>query len=252
MEFVQQIKAQCEKAIKLPSKGKERAESIRTIAVEEDGTLHSYWEKLYGPEGVTQALLEATHAFRELRLDLEYGDYLALNCERYRSSDVTGTEWKSHPEMQWPDVDDQLTEEEKALEHYRQLLRADIADRRYPDTPWLDSIQKAAKIAQMQPEDIRFEIQYYAKRNRLAHSNVKEMVNKADFYSLASQILADKKRLGEIYGDTSRVLDYRLAIGRLESEWYEKPSYYDKEGVLRIQLNAKGRAKEAIQFRANQ
>ena len=54
--------------------------------------LHSYWEKIHGANGTMTALVDATHAFREMRLDIEYGDYLAINCERYRRSDMTGTE----------------------------------------------------------------------------------------------------------------------------------------------------------------
>ena len=41
-EFIQQMRSQCEKALKLPSKSKERQESIRSTSVH-DGLLHSYW-----------------------------------------------------------------------------------------------------------------------------------------------------------------------------------------------------------------
>lgn len=40
--FIQHLKAQCEKALKLPKKGKEREESLKSIGVA-DGMLHSYW-----------------------------------------------------------------------------------------------------------------------------------------------------------------------------------------------------------------
>ena len=38
-----------------------------------------------------------------------------------------------------------------------------------PPTPWLKSIDKAAKSTNVKPADVRFEIQHYAKRNALAH-----------------------------------------------------------------------------------
>ena len=114
---------------------------------------------------------------------------------------------------------------------------------KYPETPWLASLKRAAAIANMDPDDIRFEIHYYAKRNRLVHSNVKAMINSARFGALAEQILADKRRLGQIYGDNRRSLDYRLAIDRLEGEWFDKPSFIGNDGVVHFMPNAKAQAK---------
>ncbi|KAL8819568.1 MAG: hypothetical protein Q9191_007709 [Dirinaria sp. TL-2023a] len=95
----------------------------------------------------------------------------------------------------------------------------------------------------MRPEDIRFEIHSYAKRNRLVHSNIKTMINRGDFGDLAEQIVLDKRRLTELYTDSRKVIAYRLAIGRLEDEWYEKKSYIDDNGKIKFLLNEKGQAK---------
>ena len=135
-----------------------------------------------------------------------------------------------------------MVKEEEELDRYRRN-GGKQGGMEYPNTPWLNSIEKAATIAKMRPEDIRFEIHHYAKRNRLVHSNVKMMINKGHFGPLAHQIVNDKRRLTELYSDSRRVIAYRLAIGRLESEWYAKRSYIDEDGEIIFQLNEKGIAK---------
>jgi len=184
--------------------------------------------------------VEATHAFRELRLDLEYGDYLALGCQRYRASDMAGLQWKVHPEMQWPEVDAEIEREEEVLERWRHEGGRQAGEPR-PPTPWIKSVEQATKIANMATEDVRFEIQHYAKRNSLAHSKIKNLINSADFYPLACQIIKDKKNLVEIYGNNpGRQVGYRLAIGRVEEEWFRSPCYIDTDGRVRYVLSEKG------------
>ncbi len=135
-----------------------------------------------------------------MRLDLEYGDYLALACQRYRANDMAGLQWKLHPEMQWPEVDAEIEREEEVIKIWRHEGGRQAGEPR-PPTPWIKSVEQAAKIANMVPEDVRFKIQHYAKRNALAHSEVKNLINNADFDLLARLILKDRKNLVEIYGN---------------------------------------------------
>ena len=181
--------------------------------------------------------------FRELRLDLEYGDYLAVRCERYKREDMNGLEWKLHPEMQWPDVDRELAKEDESLEQYRREGGRETGDP-YPETPWLNSVAKAAMIAKMDPSAVRFEIHHYAKRNNLVYSEVKKMINHAQFEALGRQIVAGKRILKEMSGDNTRmVVEYRLAIGHLENEWFKSACWLDQDGVFHINMNERAIAK---------
>ena len=61
-------------------------------------------QRFHSADGGCHALVEATHIFREIRLDLEYGDHLAVRCQKYRANDMAGLGWELHPEVQWPQV----------------------------------------------------------------------------------------------------------------------------------------------------
>lgn len=45
-------------------------------------------------------LMDATHAFKEVKPNLKYDDSTVVNCERYRRADMTEIEWKNHSDMQ--------------------------------------------------------------------------------------------------------------------------------------------------------
>jgi hypothetical protein len=114
-----------------------------------------------------------------------------------------------------------------------------------PPTSWLKSIDKAAKIANMKPADVRFEIQHYAKRDALAYSKIKNLINTAEFETLARQIIKDRQNLAEIYGNNpGRQVGYRLAIGRVEEEWFDQPCYIEKDGRVRYVLSDKALKKQ--------
>lgn len=107
------------------------------------------------------------------------------------------------------------------------------------------SIDKAAKIANMKPADVRFEIQHYAKRDALAYSMIKNLINTAEFETLARQIIKDRQNLAEIYGNNpGRQVGYRLAIGRVEEEWFDQPCYIENDGRVRYVLSDKALKKQ--------
>ena len=116
---------------------------------------------------------------------------------------MNGLEWKLHPEMQWPDVDRELAKEDELLEQYRRKSGRETGDL-YPETPWLNSVVKVARIAKMDPSAVRFKIHHHAKPNNLVHSEVEKM-DHAQFEALGRQIVADKTNLTEMFGDNIRM-----------------------------------------------
>ncbi|KAL8734971.1 MAG: hypothetical protein Q9181_002994 [Wetmoreana brouardii] len=228
--LIQNLKRQCEKALKLPKKGKERDAAIEQITIQDD-FLHSYWERVYGPQGLCNALVEATHAFREIRLHIEYGDYLAVACRKYRTEKMNNLLFKINSQMQWPEINAEIEKEEERVREWK-FEGGFASGKPHPDVPWLRDTRLAADRYGMTVEDVRFEIRKYAKRNQICHSEVKKMIDRAQFQHLGEQILRDKATLNDIYGqNTGTVIDYRMAIGRIQDEYFDR-LYRDKEGFV--------------------
>ncbi|KAI4251953.1 MAG: hypothetical protein LQ352_004559 [Teloschistes flavicans] len=80
-------------------------------------------EKIHGENGIVPALAEATYAFRELRMDIEYGDYLDYICERYR-----------HKNMK------DLEKEDLALANYVEYGRYHGRSHPHTDTAWFGEL----------------------------------------------------------------------------------------------------------------
>lgn len=97
---------------------------------------------------------------------------------------------------------------------------------------FLDSCKTAARICGDRTwDDMRWEIGAYAKRNNMAHPKAKKLLASGDFASLAEQLVRDKKTLKEIYGGNPRkMIEYLLAIGRLEQESFERPPCHHRDG----------------------
>ena len=68
------------------------------------------------------------------------------------------------------------------------ISNVQIDTSRFDDMPWLDDMEKAAKILIVQAKDVRFEIAAYAKRDRLCHSNIKDMIRRAQWEKLAARL----------------------------------------------------------------
>ena len=206
-------------------------------------------ERIHGPQGTCDALVEAVHAFRDIRLDLEYGDYLAIACRKYRTNEMSDMMWKTHPEMDWQDVEAEMATEDRDMKEWIQAQRRG-SSAPAPPTPWLDDLARAAARLGMKKTDVRFEIASYAKRNSLVHSNVESLILEARFAELATHIVRDKENLNKLYGDNPRiVIDYRLAIGRLESEWFNAPSFRNHDGIVRCIPSEKARKREVKLFK---
>lgn len=78
-DFIQKIKRNCQEALKLNRKSKDFAKLQADIAID-SGMLRSRFDETHGPEGLCETIIHASNAMLELRLKIEYGDYLAINC----------------------------------------------------------------------------------------------------------------------------------------------------------------------------
>ncbi|KAL8691833.1 MAG: hypothetical protein Q9218_003032 [Villophora microphyllina] len=88
-------------------------------------TLTTSNDRFDGREGLHAALVEAIHAFWEVQLHLEYGDYLAVTYKKYQTKEIDGFLWRVHNEMQWPEVNAEMVEEEKRVRKGRDNGRSE-------------------------------------------------------------------------------------------------------------------------------
>lgn len=92
-------------------------------------------------------------------------------------------------------------------------------------------------------DDVRFEIHHYAKRNRLVHSEVENLINDAEFDALAAQIVKDKENLSNLYGGDAQIQrQYRAAIARIEEEYFDE-CFRAQNGVFKCFLTEKAESK---------
>ncbi|KAL6713721.1 hypothetical protein ACLMJK_008213 [Lecanora helva] len=68
-----------------------------------DDEMHSRYEKTRGKDGLCSALVELFNAMVELRLQAEYGDYLACTCTALKEDRMKDLKWKIE-KLDWQDI----------------------------------------------------------------------------------------------------------------------------------------------------
>ena len=237
MGFIQDIKKQCVDLVQGKGSKKEREAKINKLRIDED-MLDSRFHEVHGPDGLCDTLMENAALMIEIRLKVEYGDYLAVSLAKLKEPKFEGFQWKIHPKLSWVDVG-RLLKKEKA-EMDRHLSSTNLPR---PETPWLDDVNKAAQMLAIDEEQLIYEITWYGKRNEFCHSGIKRMIDEADFNNLADRIIADKKSLCAIFkGRPVEQIEMRNCISRIQHEWYR--SCYLKNGKAQYALSDKGFEKQ--------
>ncbi|KAL8937087.1 MAG: hypothetical protein Q9216_004602 [Gyalolechia sp. 2 TL-2023] len=223
----------CSEVVKGGKPAKDTHTDLKTIAVN-GGMIRSRWEHEEGPHELIQALIDTIDTMIEERVTREYGDYLAMSLEKYRSSDVADMAWKRPARQEWSTVARNLEAEERAVKEYggKRLYPGFVgfaATR--PPTPISNDLEIAAMRLKMTPEQINFEIKEYAKRNDQCHSALKQLIRDADWHGLAHLIEADKSRLQEVSRFHPQVQQaMRYCIERIANKWFDE-CFYDGDRV---------------------
>ncbi|KAI9823349.1 MAG: hypothetical protein M1819_001367, partial [Sarea resinae] len=196
--FIQRFKENCKDLLGGKyRKKREKEKLVQNIEVDK-GELNSRFDKVHGSDGLVETLLLSTAAMIELRIFLEYGDYLAVSLESLRRPTFSSSMWRLHPELNWQEVNTRLEAEEAMLTTYHKSQpHPIIAVRR--DTPWLTDVYKAAQQLNIESSDLRHEIQAYAQRNSLCYNSIETLINKCDFSALGRKLLKDKAALDSIF-----------------------------------------------------
>ncbi|KAL9063218.1 MAG: hypothetical protein Q9161_009583 [Pseudevernia consocians] len=189
-----------------------------------DNEMQSRYDKIHGNDGLCTALMELFNAMAELRLRVEYGDYLAHTCSALKAENMSDMIWKVK-RLDWQEVGRQVKKEE--------TTRAEEERRRLPlsSTPYLDDIAKAAARLGHDFRLVRYQILAYAERNDFCHSGVKSMIDYGEFQELAERIVEDKRALEIIYrGRPHEQIQMRGVIKIVEKEWFETVFVDERKG----------------------
>lgn len=185
-------------------KRKEREEEVMKL----NAGVCSRYDNILGPDGLLEALVTNFNAMAELRLNAEYGDYLASACAKFKRSDMEDIKWKRE-NLNWQAVAKKLTEEEE-MSSFSSI-----------PTPWVYEIEKAAKRLEYDPKLVRYQIHAYADRNNFCHSGIQGMIDNCDFQELAERIVEDRRALEVIFrGRPNNQIDMRSVIKEVEREWF--------------------------------
>ena len=149
----------------------------------------------------------------------------------------TGYYWKQY-NLNWVEVSEQLEREEELMEVWRKNGR----DNEIPKTPLMDDVHQAAAQSSMTPKELTWEIHAYARRNLMAHSNMKHLINHCEWRNLAERICNDLATLHRIYpGRGSDQIEMRRTIKNFQSQYF---NYICRSvtGEIIFELNTKAEA----------
>ena len=197
------------------------------------------YKKIHGTNGLCHNLVEIFNAMVELRMMVEYGDYLAYTCTALNRDNMSDMKWKVE-ELDWQAVAEEVQKEQATL--------ADEKRYRLPisPTPYLDDIAKAAERLGYEADLIRYQIVAYANRNNFCHGGLKAMINHGDFQELAERMMEDKRTLKVIFhGRPSEQIEMRKVIKIVEREWFDSVWIDEakKERPVKYYPSSKGLAK---------
>ena len=181
-----------------------------------DGEISSRCEEIQVTNGLCNSLVELFNAMAELRMMVEYGDYLAYPCTAFKGDNISDMKWKVD-KLNWQAVAEKVKKEETTL--------AEEKRRRLPisPTPFSDDIAKAAQRLGYEVSMVRYQILAYADRNNFCHRGLKTMIHHGDFQILAERIMEDKMSLKIIFRGRrpSERTEMRNIIKIVEKEWFD-------------------------------
>lgn len=147
---------------------------------------------------------------------IDYGDYLAVSLSEMKDDWFQGFQWCLHPSLNWQDVAKLLDDELGEIQSQPLKWASATTTVAKPDTPWLNDVDRAAKILGTDHGQILFEIRAYEPQNQLCRSSIKQLIDEADFQDLAQQICNDKSILNFVFRDRpGEMLEFRRCITRV-------------------------------------
>lgn len=108
----------------------------------------------------------------------------------------------------------------------------------------MDDIHQAAAKSKMTPKELTWEIHTYARRNLMAHSNMKYLINHCEWKNLAERMCNDLATLHRIYpGRGYDQIEMRRTIKKFEGQYFVYICQ-SKTGEIVFELNTKAESLE--------
>ncbi|KAL8946983.1 MAG: hypothetical protein Q9222_006683 [Ikaeria aurantiellina] len=229
----------CTQLVKGKPTAKNRKRELKEIEAM-GGELQSRWEYTEGPDGLIQGVMDAISCMTEQRLLGEYGDYLAVSLDKFKTNDFQDTYWKPH-HLTWTEVGEKLEEEEEDMRRSAKRVGT-IIEMIEPSGPITRDISKAAKILKIDASQISFEIKEYTKRNQQSHNGLRGLIDAAAWPELAAQIIKDKEKLQEIWqADPHGKRQMMNCIEAVQKEWFK--DCFHSGRFVRFELTDKAQKK---------
>ncbi|KAI4240240.1 MAG: hypothetical protein L6R40_005269 [Gallowayella cf. fulva] len=153
------------------------------------------------------------------------------------SASMTGLLKRSseHRHKDWQEINAHIEQDEARLDEHHDL-RAQGHKRDIPETPWIDSVEKAAKKLDVETSQQRYVIKAYAQRNYLRHSGAKRLIEQCDWKAHAEQLNRDISRLYWLYGnDEKGYRDMRAILKRIKNQFFDH--LHIERGRLKWKVN---------------
>ena len=251
LTFVQSIWDKCQAAGRMSISKSARRKLTDSIRIDRD-MFTSRWDTMHGYGDLCATLCQCMHAVMEMRMEIEYGDYLAESLKELKKDQfdeaVRGKTlyWKENGD--WQAIAGILDDEQQAISRRQNSIRLGFLNNPIPETPCLDDVRYAAAKLGIDTEQILFEIRLYAARNATCHVGIKGMVQNCQWQKLADRICWDKKSLSKVFeGQNEAQVRMRITIGRIESMWFDA-CWMDESGeVTYLLLKAAVRASKRKQ-----
>ena len=237
--FIERLRDTCRSASKKRLSKAARRKLTDSIKIDVD-MFASHWDSVHGIGGLCEILCECMNAVMEMRMEIEYGDYLAESLKQLKKDNfdekTRGKQlhWREHGN--WQDISAILHSEEQANKSLDDSIRRGPHDHPLPHTPCLNDIHVAANKLGIDYKQIIFEIHSYAARKEICHSGVSGMIERCEWPKLANRICYDKQWLSKIFeGRPVELMRMRVTIANLEKVWFSE-CWMDPNGTAVFQL----------------
>ncbi|KAL8903976.1 MAG: hypothetical protein Q9171_007210 [Xanthocarpia ochracea] len=207
--------------------------------------LHSKTILYEDPAPEYQSAMTAVRELAKLRYYADYGDYHASCATRsvkiVKNADILIGK-------SWTQVQKAMVAEDEAIEKHRSVHGPGVT-KGFPESPITTLVYTACSFLNVEFDNVKYSIGWYAERNKHSHSNVTTSIRNCDWDSLGRQLWQDMKEIPNVLGaeDARKMME---SLKRLRDQFFLELTATsripnDEAADLLEKKQARNRAKEA-------
>ena len=182
--------------------------------------LHSKTILYRDPAPEYQSAMTAVRELAKLRYYADYGDYHAFLCNSFRQK-CTAAKVKNADILigkTWTQVQNAMVAEDEAVEKHRSLHGPGVT-KGFPESPMTTLVYTACSFLNVDFDNVKYSIGWYAERNKNSHSNVTTLIRNCDWDSLGRQLWQDMNEIPNVLGaeDARKMLE---SLKRLRDQFF--------------------------------